>query len=345
MKSVLLSPVLAISFLLASINCHVFGQEPKPLPEENFYTKSLHYTNKGIEYWYSKEQGGLERLTGVRADQLGCLKSKCHVRSCDVCHAKVADAKFAYSVEAARSPQVCHECHGELEKDNPDVHFAKGMKCMDCHSARELHGDGVSHNTYMEPGVLDARCEKCHPTIGQSASHTVHKGKLDCNVCHSLGYQTCLNCHIESRTKEKKGGQIPLKNMVFLVNHDGKVALGNMLSYVYHNKTMITFAPVFSHSTGKEGRKCGECHDSKIVRDMNKNKFKLVKWENGGMKNVEGVIPVLDGFKWDLVYLDRIDTTWVPLEKPEEPLLNYSGYSSPITREQFDKLARAQGTR
>jgi hypothetical protein len=343
MKRSLSHILLAISILFLGIHGTLISQEQKPLPEENFYTKSLHYTNKGIEYTYSKEQGGLERLTGLSAEQAGCTQSKCHVRSCDACHVKESEGAVAYSKDAARSPKICHQCHGEMEKDNPDVHFAKGMKCMDCHSAREIHGDGVAHNTYMEPGVMDTRCEKCHSSITHSVSHTVHKGKLDCSVCHSLSYETCLNCHVETRLKGGKETRISLKHMIFLINHDGKVKLANMLSYVYQNKTMITFAPTFSHSIKKEGRKCNECHNSKIVQDMKKRDFRLVRWENGKLTNVEGIIPVLAGMNWNLVYFDRKDSTWVPLDHPAEPLLNYSGYSSPITQEQFDKLIQPDG--
>jgi hypothetical protein len=237
---------------------------------------------------------------------------------------------------------ACHRCHGQLEKDNPDVHFAKGMKCMDCHSTREIHGDGLAHNTYMEPGFFDTKCENCHSKISQSESHTVHGGKLDCSVCHTAQYVTCLNCHISARLEAKKDVQIPLENMFFLINHDGKVTLGNLLSYVYLNKTMITIAPSYSHVITKKARKCEECHNSKIVQDISKNKFKMVRWENGTMKNVEGVIPVLDGMKWDLVYLDRKDTAWIPLSNPAEPLLNYSGYCTPITQEQFRKIENKQ---
>lgn len=107
--------------------------------------------------------------------------------------------------------------------------------------------------------------------------------------------------------------------------------------------TESKFAPVYYHKTRKEGLQCKECHDSKIVRDIKDNSFKLVRWEKAEMKNVEGVIPALDGMKWDLVYLDRQDSSWIPLKNPAEPLLKYSGYCTPLTKEQFGKLSMAQG--
>jgi hypothetical protein len=42
----------------------------------------------------------------------------------------------------------------------PDVHFLAGMECIDCHTAREVMGDGYAHAS-ME-GQLEIRCEDCH---------------------------------------------------------------------------------------------------------------------------------------------------------------------------------------
>ena len=42
----------------------------------------------------------------------------------------------------------------------PDVHFLAGMECIDCHTSREVMGDG-----YAAPdmrGQLEIRCENCH---------------------------------------------------------------------------------------------------------------------------------------------------------------------------------------
>ena len=47
-------------------------QEAGPPAGENFFAKSLHYTNRGIEFVYSKDQGGVERLTGVPFKDTGC---------------------------------------------------------------------------------------------------------------------------------------------------------------------------------------------------------------------------------------------------------------------------------
>jgi len=336
--------IMIIIGFIGGISAYAQNKEEAPLPTENFYNKSLHFTNKGFEYLYAKEQGGLERLTGLTVTEMGCIKAKCHVQTCDACHKKEVNGKTMYSVQQAQTEEACKRCH-PVDKNDPDLHFKKGMKCMDCHSSREIHGDGVAYNTYMEPGVFDTRCENCHASIKQSASHTVHKGKLDCTTCHVKDFPVCFNCHVETRLKEGKDVQLLVNGSLFLVNHDGKVTLANFLSYVYKNKTMLTFAPYFSHSIKKEGRKCSECHNSPIIQAIKKNNFVLATWEKNKLKNATGVIPVLDGMKWNLVYFNYENGKWIPLQNPAAPLINYSGFCSPLTREQFSKLEKIPATK
>ncbi len=42
----------------------------------------------------------------------------------------------------------------------PDAHFAAGMECIDCHTSREVMGDGFS--AARMAGQLEIRCEDCH---------------------------------------------------------------------------------------------------------------------------------------------------------------------------------------
>ena len=337
-----------LTFSLLLVVCTwipAMSQDTTSLPKENFYTKSLHYTNRGIVSAYSKERGGLERLTGMSAKEIGCEKSECHATTCDVCHKKVVDGKATYTLDTAIAYAACTNCHGDMAKDNPDVHFAKGMKCMDCHTTREIHGDGTEVATYAQPGFFDVRCEKCHTNLSQSISHTVHAGKLDCTPCHVQEVNTCYNCHVDTRLKKGKESSIQLKNMEFLVNHDGKVTLANFLSYVYQNKTMMTFGPTFPHRVVKVGRTCTDCHDTKIVRDVKEGKFAPVRWENEKLQNVNGVVPVYDVAKWNCVFLTKENNKWIPLKDPVEPLVNYSGYCSPLTNDQITKLAAPQAAK
>ena len=343
--------LLALLFISFGFFIMKATEEKEKLLETNFYETSLHYTNKGLEYWYSKEQGGLERLTGIPFSELNCRG--CHVRSCDKCHKKEINGKAEYSLEPARAQEVCQNCHGietlEVVKkykkgNNLDVHFKNEMKCMDCHSAREIHGDGTAYNSLQQPGAMDTKCENCHDSLSKITSHVVHEDKLDCNTCHLRDLPSCYNCHFDTKVKENKSVSLPLKNILFLINNEGKVKLANIHTFVYQNKTMVVFAPSFSHFVMKEGRKCEECHNTQIIKDIKENNFYPVVFEEGKLKNVQGVIPVLEDMKWNLVYLNYEEGQWVPIEHPVEPLMNYSGYCSPLTRDQFNKLEKAPTT-
>jgi len=340
----ILTVLMAIGVVIGGV-----GQEKKD-PVTNFYENSLHYTNRGLEYWYAKEQGGLERITGIPFSDLPC--TRCHVRSCDTCHKKEVDGRAAYSLEPARSQDVCLDCHNmeslaELRKnpDSPtaDVHFKAGMKCLDCHTAREIHGDGTPYNSMRDPGAMDARCENCHnPQNLSCPGLKAHNGKLNCDVCHVRDLPSCYNCHFDSRVKEGKSLSIPVKNLLFLVNHEGKVSLGNLHTFVYQNRTMITFARAFPHLVMREGRACRECHATQIIKDLRQGRLKVVKWERGELKNVQGIVPVLSGYNWGFVFLNYEDGRWVPIKNAAEPLVNFAGYSSPLTEEQLARLEKAR---
>jgi hypothetical protein len=348
MKKLILIAWVSLATILFAGTTLLLAQE-RTQQDGNFYEKSLHYTIRGLEFWYSKNNGGLERLTRIPFAKLSC--SGCHVRTCDTCHMQEADGKSVYSLEKAKAETACGKCHDfeslTFARENPgskmaDVHFAKGMKCMDCHSAQEIHGDGTLHDSMHAPGAMSTRCEKCHANLSKCPSNAVHKGKLNCNACHVRDVASCYNCHFDTKVKAGKSVSLPLKNMLFLINYDGKVTLANLHTFVYQNKGMIIFAPGFSHSILKEGRKCGECHATAIIQDMKTGGFRPVLWESGTLRNAGGVIPVLDGFDWKFVFLNYPNGQWVPVKNAPKPLLNYGGYSKPITKEQFTKLTNPQ---
>ncbi len=328
-----------VALALAAPVARAAADETSVAPDAGFYSSSLHYTARGLEYWYAKERGGLERITGVPASELGCLDAKCHVRSCDVCHRKDVGGKAAYSLRRAREQEACRACHPVDAKDAAlDVHMRRGMTCMDCHSAREIHGDGVAYDSCMQPGAMDTRCEKCHARVGGFASHTVHGGKVDCAACHVRESVACLNCHVGARLEKGEHASIRLEGMLFLVNHDGKVTVADFLTHVYGRKTMVTLAPWFPHLVVKEGRRCEDCHGTETARSVADGRFVPVRWEDGGIRSARGVIPVVEGMKWNLVFLDRVEGKWVPLRDAEEPLVQFAGFCTPLTREQLAKL-------
>ena len=310
-------------------------------PSDTVFSKSLHATTRGFAHWYAKEQGGPERITGLPFASLGC--GDCHVSSCDVCHRKEVNGKSVYSIEVAKSQAACAKCHSVPtgEKAKADVHASRGMTCLSCHNAQEIHGNGVAYASYADPGAVEAKCENCHDASA-CKGFVAHKGKVDCSACHARAADQCHNCHLETKVKTKKSISVPLENTFFLINHEGRVTAGTFLSYTYGNKTLITFGRSFSHSVMKQGRACADCHGTKTAREIGDNRFQLMTWDGGKIKNVQGVIPIVDGTKWNAVFLDRRGDQWVPLEHADEPLIQYSALCTPLTKAQLASLKTAR---
>lgn len=317
-----------------------------------FYLRSLHFTAAGMKYWYSAENGGLERLTGIDYEQLGC--KNCHAATCDRCHRSVRGegdcAPLTYSKKAAAQQGLCLECHGREKAmirinhkaGQEDVHVAQGMVCMDCHSHTDLHGNGTRYVSMKAPGAMNTACEDCHDSEPTEA-HTVHEGKLDCKACHIRHVVSCTNCHFDTMVEKGVRKAIPVSGWMFLMNLDGKVTSASMQTFVTgENKTFLMFAPHMSHAVMKDGRSCGDCHATNIVRDARNGRVELTWLEKGAVVNRKGVIPVADSVQYGCSYQHFVDGHWVPISNPLEPLRQYAAFGKPLSREQLEKMAKAQ---
>ncbi len=118
-----------------------------------------------------------------------------------------------------------------------DVHYEKGMVCIDCHTREETMGDGVRYAHYEEQ--LEIRCVTCHggrplgvTRKGKKLNNVLHtkegprlQGKLDgkkrplaspkagvcdvelhrrlsCEACHSAWVPQCYGCHVRRDLSE-----------------------------------------------------------------------------------------------------------------------------------------------
>ncbi len=177
------------------------------------YAKSLHYTTAG------QRNGVMARFS---KEELKTFDEKVFEKSCRSCHASCGDChvkgapvggigiglikkhKFVKKDEG----KTCAFCHGgrvypEYTGEyggSPDVHYQKGMLCMDCHKKMEFHGDGTAYASKQDVKDRPA-CKNCHKP-GQEAkltaqiAHREHDGKVTCYGCHSgSAYRNCNDCH------------------------------------------------------------------------------------------------------------------------------------------------------
>ena len=187
------------------------------------YGKSLHYTTAGLKNGIRGRFSPAEaKLFDEKVFEASCRS--CHA-SCGDCHVKgppvsgisiglVKGHKFVKKDEG----KTCAFCHGgrvypEFTGDyggNPDVHYEKGMMCMDCHKKAELPGDGKGYSSKQEVKDRPA-CLNCHK-IGEEKllttkiAHTTHRDKVTCYGCHSAAeYRQCLSCHLGTGASAKPG--------------------------------------------------------------------------------------------------------------------------------------------
>lgn len=316
-----------------------------------FFLTGLHYTTNGQRYWYSRENGGLELLTGIPYDDIGC--QKCHTASCDNCHKTQNNGKIAYSSAAAKKKEVCLKCHGrarsmiKIDKSahQEDLHFKMGMECMDCHSAREMHGDGTAYISLEQPGAMDTKCQNCHQEVESTEAHTVHGEKLDCLACHLRHVVSCTNCHFKTFAETELKKSLKVSGWIFLINQHGKITSANMQNFIIEGKkAFLMFAPHMTHSIMKPGRKCNDCHGTEIVKQVKKGKITLTWLKNDKIQNIKGVIPVVAGVDYQCVYMDYQKQKWLPVKNHNPVVYHYPGFGTPLSKKQLASLAKTQST-
>jgi hypothetical protein len=145
---------------------------------------------------------------------------------CDSCHATCGDCHISQPnsvggglldghafVEKPPMSRTCTACHGSRVKNEyyglnegypGDVHLRQArLACTDCHTADEMHGMGdYAGLTDRRSGPVEPACEDCHADqIGKGSGilqHELHgTDLLSCQVCHSVAYTSCTNCHVD----------------------------------------------------------------------------------------------------------------------------------------------------
>jgi hypothetical protein len=86
--------------------------------------------------------------------------------ACEACHSRSSRISLCYrgyaDEEGARATGKSFKYFDgrPFALRTPDVHHMKGLDCIDCHTAREIMGDGARHTEKRE--ALDVTCADCH---------------------------------------------------------------------------------------------------------------------------------------------------------------------------------------
>ncbi len=148
--------------------------------------------------------------------------TSCHA-TCGDCHVSRPDSSGKGLIKNHVIGKVpsqkyqCMGCHGARIGDDfmgndeegrlPDTHFARGMTCMSCHDAAEMHQPaGDAAHRYEAPGL--PQCEDCHGNKNKAnAYHLMHWNTLSCYTCHSQPYANCQGCHVAGVYKDDEAYQ------------------------------------------------------------------------------------------------------------------------------------------
>jgi hypothetical protein len=139
----------------------------------------------------------------------------------------------------------------------PDVHFLAGMECIDCHTSREIMGEG-----YASPdmaGQLEVRCEDCHGDATHPPRFVTVSRESDPPLRESRQY----GFPIRPGTRVALTGKERPYSNVF--ERDGQVVLATKRSGKLLQSPVITgSAP--HRIVGHERMACASCHSRSVVQ-------------------------------------------------------------------------------
>jgi hypothetical protein len=135
-----------------------------------------------------------------------------------------------------------------VDETPPDLHFAAGMVCMDCHVGGDVHGDGNLYSS--ERDQVGVRCEDCHGTVRAE----IEKDPVDDRFENSKGFEL-------RRLRRDEDGDVWLR--LATGNRELRVPQVHRLLEAGRNPRMTEAMGVqesgFSHADSME---CYTCHTS-----------------------------------------------------------------------------------
>ncbi|MEJ2658249.1 MAG: selenite/tellurite reduction operon c-type cytochrome ExtM, partial [Desulfobacterales bacterium] len=136
-----------------------------------------------------------------------------------------------------------------------DIHFARGMDCIDCHTSRDIMGDGYAYeNMYRQ---TETRCEDCHGTSTKQPAFQTIERENDEAVRESKSYAIKM----QPGMKMVLTGKGSKYSNVFY--ESGKVYVLGKRTGKLHQSPVITGTP--EHSiTGHERLECYACHSRAV---------------------------------------------------------------------------------
>ena len=138
-----------------------------------------------------------------------------------------------------------------------DIHHEKGLECIDCHTSRDIMGDGYAYeNTYLQTEIT---CEDCHGSAKETPKVVAVQRENDEVLRESSHYPRRMN-QADKMVLTAKGRKY---SNVFL--EKGKIWLQGKRDGKIHECKVITGTP--EHTiVGHERLDCYACHSRSVAQ-------------------------------------------------------------------------------
>ncbi len=93
-----------------------------------------------------------------------------------------------FTKEGGKQPQLHGKHYNHL---TADIHYERGMSCIDCHTKKDLHGDGNIYTKKWQ--AVEIECEDCHGTMDARTNLKTSQGNPLTNLIEKDGKIVLVN--------------------------------------------------------------------------------------------------------------------------------------------------------
>jgi hypothetical protein len=171
------------------------------------------------------------------------ITSRIPAEQCQICHNRGnrIGVSFTGLMEAdpygspwTETGQKQPQMHGKLYNHLlPDLHYERGLECIDCHTSLEMHGDGNIYSKKEEQIEID--CVDCHGDLEQFSELNTSRGNPRSNL-------------------RRRGSDVLLTS-----KFDGRAHAIPQLRALHERGELPAAMEITAHMDGLE---CFACHDS-----------------------------------------------------------------------------------
>jgi len=215
---------------------------------------------------YEGQDKAMKGLAGHSASH--AMTALPDTRVCSRCHNRSGRIAFSYQGLYDGNNGLVPTSGGEggplmtsgarnLTHITPDVHFAAGMECIDCHTSRDVMGDGFAYrNMYLQ---TETACEDCHGSGREVPRYREITRENDEALRESKSYQQPMRSGMKM-IQTSRGRSY--SNVFY---RDGAIWLQGKRSGKLHRSKVITGTP--EHTIAGHGRlECYACHSRTSVQ-------------------------------------------------------------------------------